>query len=90
MKTKNLIRRRKIKYSNFDLLVIRVDKNLNLRESSPCYHCTRELEKNCKTRNFNIDKIYYSTSEGNIDCIKFTEYTKKEHKISSGYRNYNK
>jgi tRNA(Arg) A34 adenosine deaminase TadA len=43
------------------MLVIRCNKNGELRLSKPCYHCSELIHKH------RITKVYYSTSEGGIE-----------------------
>lgn len=70
-KVKGLIKCKKIKNNKMNLVVIRVNKIGNLCESAPCFHCTKELSKNNYVQ---IDKLYYSRSDGSITCIKFNDW----------------
>jgi len=72
------------KKHKMDLIVLRVNKNGKLCESAPCRHCTIELSKNTLV---NINKLYFSRSDGSITCIKFSEWLKKEdHHVSKGWK----
>ena len=72
-KTKELLRCKKIKENTMNLIVIRVNKLGQLCESAPCFHCTKELEKNNIVK---INKLYYSRSDESISCIKFKDWVK--------------
>ena len=70
-KAKSLLRCGKMKKNKMNLIVLRVNKVGRLAESAPCFHCTKELTEN----NFiQIDKLYYSRSNGSITCVKFDEW----------------
>jgi len=72
------------KKHKMDLIVLRVNKNGKLCESAPCRHCTIELSKNTLV---NINKLYFSRSDGSITCIKFSDWLKKEdHHVSKGWK----
>jgi tRNA(Arg) A34 adenosine deaminase TadA len=66
----------KKKVRGMDILVIRINKNLALRNSRPCTQCIEKLSK------LGIRKVYYSNEEGNI-VWEFVEQMEKTH-ISSG------
>ena len=66
-----------------DLIVLRINKSGSLCESAPCYHCTKELNEN---PNILIDTLYFSRSDGTISSIKFTDWLKKEHTVSKGWK----
>lgn len=72
-KVKGLLKCQKIKKNKIkmDLVVIRVSKTGNLCESAPCFHCTKELAKN---NHIQINKLYYSRSDGTITCVKFNDW----------------
>lgn len=71
-KVKGLLKCQKIKKNKMNLLVIRVNKQGELCESAPCFHCTKELSNN---KCVQIDKLYYSKSDGSITCVKFNDWT---------------
>lgn len=65
---------KKLKFKNYNLLVIRLDGSGNaITSSKPCAHCIamlKNINKN-KHRNKNIiNKIYYSTKTGEVVCEK--------------------
>lgn len=65
----NAIRKLKLKpHQKCDMLVIRISYNKDgsfcIKNSKPCYHCVQKI-RNAK----NINRIYYSTSDGNIEMI---------------------
>jgi tRNA(Arg) A34 adenosine deaminase TadA len=66
----------KKKVRGMDILVIRINKNLALRNSRPCSQCIDKLSK------LGIRKVYYSNEDGNI-VWEFVEQMEKTH-ISSG------
>lgn len=83
-KLDNLIRVRKCKKQQMDLVVIRINKSGNLCESAPCYHCTRELQN---SKVVTINKLYFSRWDGTITCIKFSEWMKNENfHVSKGWK----
>lgn len=68
---------------HINLLVIRLTKSNELKNSRPCYHCIQTLSK----LNIIIDKVYYSNQNGHIVCEKFRDMLESpENKMSSGYR----
>lgn len=84
-KVKGLLKCQKIKKTKMNLVVIRVNKRGDLCESAPCYHCTRELFANSDF--VQIDKLYYSRSNGSITCVKFSDwvYSGTSH-VSKGWK----
>jgi tRNA(Arg) A34 adenosine deaminase TadA len=66
----------KKKVRGMDILVIRINKNLALKNSRPCNQCIDTLSK------LGIRKVYYSNEDGNI-VWEFVEQMEKIH-ISSG------
>ena len=83
-KIKNLLRCKKIKKNKMDLIVLRINKSGQLCESAPCFHCTKELSSNNIVQ---IDKLYFSRSDGTITCIKFSEWIKNgTSHVSKGWK----
>ena len=77
-----LLRCKKMKKNKMNLIVLRINKLGELCESAPCYHCTKQLGENSFIQ---IDKLYYSRSDGTITCIKFDEWlTNGTNHISKG------
>ena len=70
-KVKGLLKCKKIKSNKMNLIVLRANKNGELRDSAPCFHCTKELSNN---NHIQIDKLYYSKSDGSIVCVKFNDW----------------
>ena len=64
----NRIYKPKQSFSKCNILIIRIDANDKLIESKPCMMCVHELKKH------NINKVYYSTKDGNIECVKLSEF----------------
>jgi len=65
----------------FSILVIRINKNGHVCDSKPCQQCIDNL------KSYNINKIYYSDSDGNIVCENMNYI---ENRQSSGFRNFKK
>jgi len=63
-----------IKNNKMDLIILRVNKYGKLCNSAPCYHCTCFLETINNKQFIKINRIYYSTTCGNINYIKFNEW----------------
>ena len=83
-KVKGLLKYQKIKKNKMNLIVIRVNKLGNLCESAPCFHCTQELANN---NHVQINKLYYSRSDGSITCIKFSDWVNSgTSHISKGWK----
>lgn len=75
----NVFFKTKIKnVKNLDIIVIRINSKLELRNSKPCVHCLEKLKK------YNIRKVYYSTQEGGLHSDYLSNIT-KDH-ISSGQK----
>ena len=55
--------------NHYDVMVIRLDRNGNLVESSPCLMCVNILKM------YNIRRIYYSNINGDIEYKKVSELT---------------
>jgi|688.fasta_scaffold21766_2 deoxycytidylate deaminase len=67
-----------------DILIIRISKSCNLKNSRPCNSCIEKLKRRC------IRKVYYSNEYGNIVC-EFLEDMHKLHVCSGDrFRFYNK
>jgi len=83
-KIKNMIRCKKIKKTTMNLFVIRINKEGKLCNSAPCYHCTNTL---LKEKDIKINKLYYSTANECISCIKFNDWIQNDEiHISSGWK----
>lgn len=65
---------------NVNLYVIRIGPNETLKNSTPCRHCCLELYKNKK---ININKIYFSNSDGLIECHDFKTWFKNTEQYTS-------
>jgi len=62
-----------------DILIIRIDKNLNLKNSRPCNACIDKLKEK------GIRKVFYSNEEGEIVC-EFIDNMDKLHVSSANKR----
>ena len=66
-----------------DLIVLKVDKQGNLGNSQPCYHCAIELNKNKKIK---IRHLYFSNANGEIEKHNFKQwFHETDRHISSGW-----
>lgn len=70
----------KKKLRGLDIIVIRVNKHLALRNSRPCNECIDKLLK------FGIRKVYYSNEDGKI-VSEFVEQMEKVH-MSAGTKHF--
>jgi len=65
---------------NFDILVIRINKSgTELLDSQPCRRCENWI------RNYPVNRIYFSTSDGTINYI-FRKQIPKTFKMKKKYR----
>lgn len=64
-----------------DIIVIRVNNNLILKNSRPCNHCIEQLKK------IGIRKIFYSNENGIILC-EFVDKIQKKHISKGNKRNW--
>ena len=56
-----------------DLVIIRTTKDNILRNSKPCSKCIELLHFFCKIKKIRLRNIYYSTENGSIIKIKFSQ-----------------
>lgn len=61
-----------------DLLVIKVSITGKLGSSKPCYNCLMKLCLTLPEKGYKLNKIYYSTREGNIECCKLNDLINEE------------
>ena len=66
-------------YNTVDIIVIRINKSSDLRNSRPCSDCIKYLKE------LGIRKVYYSNSDGNIVYEKVKDM--KEYHTSSWNKN---
>ena len=62
-----------------DILVIRFNKYGEIRQSRPCLHCLKYMNHYCQKYKFNINNVYYSTSQDSIIKEKFNDLLKSKH-----------
>lgn len=85
-----LITRKNKKIMRVNVLVIRTTKSFTLGNSYPCALCIKYLYERALQKGYAIDKIYYSTAEGTIECSKFNDMIMGQKQIfSCYYRNNN-
>ena len=77
-----------LNYSNnkktLNLLVIRINKNGDLKNSKPCFKCITHLNR---IPGYKINKIYYSNENGQIIESKFNDLYFEDNKyISRGFK----
>lgn len=77
--------RRKIsKLTSISLVVIRMNKLNELKNSKPCYNCLMKLQK-LYSFGYNLRNIYYSDENGQIVKKKYIDLLNEENKhISRG------
>ncbi len=61
---KNRVNKKPIKV---DIMVIRVNNSGHLCSSQPCHKCVEYMKNQARQKGYKIHRIYYSTSEGNIE-----------------------
>lgn len=67
------------KEKKINFIVIRINKNGKLCESSPCVDCCLKLKSH-----ININNIFYSTKDEKIIKIKFNKYCRDVSHVSKG------
>ena len=73
------------KKMSVNMYVIRIDSDGVMQNSTPCKHCCIEMFKHKK---ININKLYFSNEQGEIECHNFIKwYRNTEHLISYGWKN---
>lgn len=82
-----LPRQRKIsRLTPISLIVIRINKSKELKNSKPCYNCLIRLQK-LHSFGYNLCNIYYSDENGEIIKKKYIDLLNEENKhISRGNR----
>ena len=60
--------KRSKKLEEVSLVVIRTTKHNILGNSAPCVHCLKYMKDNAEARGYKIKRIYYSNSQGEIEC----------------------
>lgn len=68
---KKLKKSGKKKGTKLSLIVIRVDKEGNLKNSLPCFKCLQYLSN--VSYKYHIKFIYYSDNNGNIEMVKLSD-----------------
>lgn len=77
----------KAKKKRISLVVIRVDRMGNLRNSAPCFKCIQYMYRLNLTTSYKIENVYYSNQNGDIIMAKLTELVDQENKhISYAFR----
>ena len=88
----NLESKSKKNLENVNLVVIKTTKTGVLGNSYPCIHCLHAMVEKTYIKGYKINKIYFSNSEGEIECHKLIDilYSRYQH-VSSYYSitNYN-
>ena len=81
-----LIKTRKNKLISVDLLVIRTDKSLGLKNSKPCLKCIEHMAVLPKY-GYRIKYVFYSSPSGDIIKTTFNQlYDDKDYHISQRFR----
>lgn len=68
------------KYNNINILVLRIDINGNLMDSTPCLLCVNLM------KTFGIKKVFYSNKEGDIACKNVCEINDEDTYFCHGLR----
>jgi hypothetical protein len=55
------------------LIVIRINRDGDLKNSKPCYKCVCALKKFNDEGIYKIKNIYYSNADGNIEIVKLND-----------------
>ena len=73
------------KLKRVDLLVIRANK-VTIGSSKPCFHCLLKM-KNLPSKGYIIERVFFSTCDGNIEMYKLDDllYNESLH-VSAYYR----
>jgi len=70
-----------------DLIIIRVGKNGNLKNSVPCAMCIRHMNRLNGSTSYKIRNVYYSNKNGNITMTKFSTLSNSpEQYVSQRFR----
>jgi len=80
------------RFDNVNLIVIRTTKTGVFGNSAPCVHCLKYMKEDAESRGYKINKIYYSNSDGNIECHKLNDLIASNNLHISAYyktNNYN-
>ncbi len=64
----------------YDILVFRFNRSGELAESRPCQHCIHKLKK------YNINRVFYSSKNGDIICEKVSEMDISTAHVTSGIK----
>ena len=80
----------KSKQLEINVLVLKITRNGQYRNSKPCIHCLRSMYNIAQKKNYKINKIYYSTNDNTIinNSLLNLIFTDDIH-ISSYYKNRN-
>lgn len=70
--------RRNKKFISVDILVIRFNKQAEMKMSKPCYLCLRAMERKALRSGYRINKVYYSNDEGQIVMQKLKDLIMEE------------
>lgn len=77
----------KAKKKKINLIVIRIDRFGNLRNSGPCFKCIQYMQRLNLTTSYKIENVYYSDQDGNIVVIKLADLIDQENKhVSYAFR----
>jgi cytidine deaminase len=75
----------KKKGTKLNLIVIRIDKEGNLKNSLPCFKCLQYLSN--VSYGYHIKSIYYSNDDGNIEMVKLSKLLNSDKKhVSRRFR----
>lgn len=66
--------------SKCDLLVIHLNANGQLGDSTPCCMCVNLMKE------FHISRVYYSNAQGDLCCQKIAQWNEEDFHVSHGLR----
>ena len=76
--------KKRIKYKEVDMIVIKISKTGVITNSQPCYHCALEIANQKKIK---IKNIYFSNNDHLVEKHNFNKwFNNTKHHISKGWR----
>lgn len=86
---RNLPSRRHMMPQKVDMMVIRITSTGKLGMSMPCIRCVIDMHEMAPVIGYRIDKVYYSTQSGDIECQKLRHLIEQgKFHVSAYYRNF--
>jgi cytidine deaminase len=79
-------RRKNLKNKSINLLVIRISRRKQIKQSKPCVHCIKYISKLNENTSYQINRIYYSDDNGEIIDSSLNELKENTTHISKFHR----